>query len=169
MARWTIIPERSRLSAEARSSLHPIRAETDRLTGAFEAEIGPVGADLRVPPSGQLRLEAAALRTGNVLYDREIARRVEIARYPEMRGEIRGVERLPDGRYRIRGDLSFHGVTCGIAGDVALRMLDDRTVELEGETILDMRDFGLEPPRLLMLRVHPDVRVRGRLVAEREH
>jgi hypothetical protein len=34
--------------------------------------------------------------------------------------------------------------------------------------VFDMRDFQLDPPRLLMLKVHPQVRVRGRLVAVRE-
>jgi hypothetical protein len=31
-----------------------------------------------------------------------------------------------------------------------------------------MRHFDLEPPRVLMLKVYPEVRVRGRVVAERE-
>ena len=39
---------------------------------------------------------------------------------------------------------------------------------LAGETTFDMRDFGMEPPRILMLRVEPDVTVRVTIVAEKE-
>ena len=31
-----------------------------------------------------------------------------------------------------------------------------------------LRDFGVEPPKILMLRVHPDVRVRVKVVAQQE-
>jgi hypothetical protein len=37
---------------------------------------------------------------------------------------------------------------------------DDGTVRLEGERVFDIRDFGMQPPRILMLRVHPEVAVR---------
>ena len=53
-------------------------------------------------------------------------------------------------------------------GEVGLRALDEWTVEIEGHQVIDMRNFGLDPPRLLMLRVEPEIRVRGRVVARRE-
>ena len=53
-------------------------------------------------------------------------------------------------------------------GEVGLRSLDERTIEIEGHQVIDMRNFGLEPPRLLMLRVYPEIQVRGRVVARRE-
>jgi hypothetical protein len=39
---------------------------------------------------------------------------------------------------------------------------------VEGEQVFDVRAFNLEPPKILLLRVHPDVTVRVRVVAERE-
>jgi hypothetical protein len=41
-------------------------------------------------------------------------------------------------------------------------------IEIEGEQVIDMQDFGLKPPRILMFKVEPRVRVRARVVAERE-
>jgi polyisoprenoid-binding protein YceI len=72
------------------------------------------------------------------------------------------------GRYHVRGDLSLHGVTKPIEGDVTLRAIDDETVEVEGEKVIDLRDFGLQPPKILMLKVYPDVKVRAKVVATRE-
>jgi hypothetical protein len=41
-------------------------------------------------------------------------------------------------------------------------------LRLEGRSTFDIRDFGMDPPRILMLRVHPEVAVRVEIVAERE-
>ena len=34
--------------------------------------------------------------------------------------------------------------------------------------VFDIRDFGMEPPRILMLKVQPEVTVRVEIVAEKE-
>ncbi len=169
MARFRIVPERSRLWAEARSSVHPIRVETTGLEGFFEAEIAHDRPDLTVAPLGRIEIDAERLKTGNGLYDHELERRLEMRKYPRIRGQIKEVKDVGGGRYRVRGDLSFHGVTHCVEGEVSLRPNADGTIEIEGTQTLDMRDFKLEPPRLLMLKVHPEVKVRGVVVVEREH
>jgi polyisoprenoid-binding protein YceI len=167
VARYRILPERSRIVAEARSSLRPIRADTTGLQGHFEAELtgGRLGA---TPPHGQVELAVQCLKTGNPLYDYQIERRLDARRYPRIRGEVREWHEIDAGRYRVKGALSFHGVTRVLEGEVRLRIVDERTVEFDGERVFDIRDFGLEPPHFLMLKVHPEVRVRGHVLAERE-
>ena len=49
-----------------------------------------------------------------------------------------------------------------------MSVLDDGNFEVEGEKVFDIRDFGLTPPRILMLKVYPDVKVRGRIVAAKQ-
>ena len=44
----------------------------------------------------------------------------------------------------------------------------DGTICLEGEHTFDLRDFAFEPPRILMLRVYPEVTVKVRVVARAE-
>jgi hypothetical protein len=70
---------------------------------------------------------------------------------------------LAGGRF----DLTFHGVTRRVRGELRLLAGDDGGFELEGEQVFDIRDFGIDPPRLLMLKADPEVRVRVRLVARR--
>jgi hypothetical protein len=41
-------------------------------------------------------------------------------------------------------------------------------VTLAGRSTFDIRDFGMEPPRILMLKVQPEVAVRVEIVAEKE-
>jgi hypothetical protein len=68
----------------------------------------------------------------------------------------------------IQFESPFRGVTRSVAGDIVISALDERTVRLEGAATFDVRDFGMEPPRILMLRVEPEVNVRVELIAERE-
>jgi polyisoprenoid-binding protein YceI len=168
MARFRILPDRSQLVAEARSSLHPIRVQTTGLEGWLEAELADGQARLATPPGGHLEIGVERLKTGIGLYDSELERRLDARKYPRVRGEVRQMTGAPPSPVKLRGDLSFHGVTKSIEGDVRLRVVDERTIEIEGDTVLDMRDFGLDPPRILMLKVYPDITVHGKVVAERE-
>jgi polyisoprenoid-binding protein YceI len=166
--RFNITRGPSHLWMEARSSLHPIRAESAAVSGFIEAEIDAAGLDLKVAPKARIEIEVASLKTGNALYDRELERRLEIRNYPRIVGEVLEVKQIDSGAcYRVRGNLTLHGVTKAVEGEVNLRVVDGATLEFEGERIFDMREFGLNPPRILMLKVYPEVKVRGRVVAEK--
>lgn len=167
MAKYKIDPARSRLWAEARSSLHPIKCETSDLEGEIVADFVDGRPDPSSPPKGKIEIEASSLKTGNGLYDRELERRLEVRRYPRLRGEVREVRALDDGRYHVKGELSFHGKTVAVEGDVTLKVIDEKTVEVSGEQTFDMRQFGLDPPNLIVVRVYPDIKVRARVVAEK--
>ncbi len=51
---------------------------------------------------------------------------------------------------------------------MTLAVQDDKTIRLEGESTFDVRDFGMDPPKMFMLKVEPEVRVRVVIVAEQE-
>ena len=74
---------------------------------------------------------------------------------------------MADGQYQVRGDLSFHGITRPVEGELLIKA-DISSIVLEGEQTFDIRDFGVDPPKILMLKVHPDVKVRVRAIAEQE-
>ena len=48
---------------------------------------------------------------------------------------------------------------------MSFAMADEHTVTLAGERTFDIRHFGMEPPRILTLRVYPEVTVRIEIVA----
>lgn len=163
MARCRIDPNRSRLWADARSSLHPIHVETDGFEGHVEIDASG-SAQMALP----IRVELAAevVRSGNALLDRELQRRLEVQKYPRVIGEARELKVLDvaAGRYWVRGDLTLHGVSRALETEMVLRS-DEKTIELVGEKVIDMREFDLTPPKLFIFRVYPEVRVRVRLVA----
>jgi YceI-like domain len=170
VTRYRIVPERSRVWIHARSSLHPIHSQTDGLEGWLELEVRDRGrVDLAATPLGHLCLPVDQLRSGNPLEDRELRRRIDARRFPTITGELTAMNASgTDGRYLVGGDLTFKGVTNSYTDEMALDVVDERTLRLTGESTFDVRDFGMEPPRILLFKVEPDVRVRVELVAERQ-
>jgi polyisoprenoid-binding protein YceI len=170
VTRYVIDPRRSTVWIEARSSLHPIHGEADGLEGYVEADTTGDHPDLSGPAEMHVELPVERLRSGNGLMDREMQRRVDGQRYRTISGDARKVEELDGagGRYRVSGDVSFHGATRTVEGDVRVTAPDDRTLVVEGEQVFDIRDFNVQPPKILMLRVEPEVRVRIRVTAQRQ-
>jgi polyisoprenoid-binding protein YceI len=169
VARYRIDAERSQLWTFARSTLHPIDSTVRGLEGHVEIALDDDGhVDLRVPPSGRVELDVTRLRSGNPLEDRELQRRIDARRYPTIVGELTAMEPSNETTYRVRGDITFRGVTRSYEDLMAVHALDADTVHLEGESTFDVREHGMEPPRILMLKVEPHVRVRVSIVAVRE-
>jgi polyisoprenoid-binding protein YceI len=170
VARYRIVPARSHVSIAARSNVHPIHSEVSGLTGWLDLGFKAKTLDPDHAPSGHLEFPVEQLRSGNPLEEREMRRRVDARRYPTISGDLRMMKPEDDqGNYVVRGDLTFRGVTRTYEDVMTLRVLDKRTVELEGESMFDVRDFGMDPPRILMLKVYPEVTVRVKIVAEKEN
>jgi polyisoprenoid-binding protein YceI len=163
-----IIPERSRVWIDARSSVHPIHSTTDGLEGFVDLDADR-NAVVGAHPTAQLSFPVDRLSSGNRLEDRELHQRIDARRYPTITGVLTGVLRVADdGRFLVRGDLTLRGVTRSVEGYITLTTVDERTIRLTGESTFDVRDFGMKPPRILMLRVEPEVKVRVEIYAEKE-
>jgi hypothetical protein len=149
VTRYVLDPERSEVRVEGRSSIHPIRAAA------------PARGELDVSgPAGWLEVAVGELRTGNPLYDREIRRRLDARRQPTLGGHLEGLTALEGDRFTAAGTVTVHGVERQVDGELAIREDPDGTVTITGERRFDIRDFGLEAPRVLALRVEPEVTVR---------
>jgi polyisoprenoid-binding protein YceI len=166
MPRFRIVPERSKVFLEASSSVHPIHGEAEGLSGSIDVNFDGDGVDLSSPPTISVELPVERLKSGNKLEDAEMMRRIDARRFPSIRGTVKDMKSQGvDGRYLVTGDLTFHGVTQTVEGEVTVSRPDDRTLVIEGEKQFDIRDFNVSPPKILMLKVHPEVRVRIRVEA----
>lgn len=170
MPRYRIVPERSQVWIEARSSLHPIRSRTDGVEGYVDIEMTPDGGvDLATKPAAQLSLPANRLSSGNPLEDRELYKRIDVRRYPTIDGVLEGVEVAGDDRsYQVSGDVIFRGVRRRYQDQMHIHAVDNDTIHLDGASRFDIREFGMDPPRMLMLKVQPEVDVRIEIIAVKE-
>ena len=153
---------------DARSNVHPIHTEAEGLEGWLELDStdGKVNGDQA--PRGHLEFPIDNLKSGNPLEDREMRRRTDARRYPTISGDLKALKQSGDtSRYVVSGDLTFRGVARTYEDEMTIE-IDGATVNLAGQSTFDIRDFGMEPPRILMLKVQPEVTVRVEIVAEKD-
>ena len=168
MTRYEIAPERSKVEIHARSSVHPIHSRTDGLEGYLELELRDGRVDLTVPPHAHLVLPVARLRSGNPLEERELKRRIDARRFPTIEGDLAEMQATDvEDRYLVRGAVTFRGERRTHEDELTIESVDDDTIRLVGTSTFDVRDFGMEPPRILLLRVEPEVKVTVEIVAVR--
>jgi polyisoprenoid-binding protein YceI len=162
--RYILDSVRSCVWVSGRSSLHPINTETRGITGWFEAATQTDGSlDLDQRVSGELALAVERLTSGNQLYDRELRRRIDARRYPTISASLTQI--LRDGshpNYLVTGDVSFHGKTRTFEHGMQIE-LTDGGIALTGADLFDIREFGMKPPSMLMVRVYPEISVRVEL------
>ncbi|MET1003528.1 MAG: helix-turn-helix transcriptional regulator [Acidimicrobiia bacterium] len=167
--RFLVLPGRSAVLIEARSTVGPISFGAIDVTGWVECDLrdGKVAAESS--PAAELDVPIEHLRSGNQLYDAELLRRLDARRYPTVRLALRGCVPLasPD-RFRVRGVVLLHGATKELEGTVVVTRRSDGNLVVAGEQMIDIRDFNITSPTVLMLRIYPDVMVSLQLEAELE-
>jgi polyisoprenoid-binding protein YceI len=168
--RFSFDPIRSCVWVDARSSLLPIKTQTRGLRGWVDVTLLPDGTvNIDLPVQGRLEISVDRLSSGNHLYDRELKRRIDARKHPLIIGQITGVQGTEvAGRYRVTGDLSFHGETRAFEHEMTIALNGQSTIELKGDRVFDIREFGMKPPSMLMLKVYPEVAVRVELYGSTE-
>jgi PadR family transcriptional regulator, regulatory protein PadR len=167
--RFHLVPDRSALLIEVRSTVGPISFGTMGVTGSIEAYVADGVLRTDVAPSGRLTIDVSGLNSGNKLYDAELLRRIDARRFRTATVELRECAASgPGSRYRLAGELTIHGVTRPAEGTVNVEAVSDRRLVITGEQVFDIREFAIPSPTVLMLRIYPDVRVRLHAEAELE-
>ncbi len=165
--RFSVVPQRSVVLIEARSSVGPITFGALGLTGVIEATIAGHRIDAQSAPRAHLEVDVAQFQSGNSLYDAELLRRIDARRHQKVALELRACTPLGEtGRFRLEGTATFHGVTRPLEGTVSVTMTQSHKIVIRGEQTIDIRDFGVASPTVLMLRIYPDVVVKLQIEAE---
>lgn len=170
MTQYDIVTKDSGVWIEASSSLHPIHVEASEFEGYVDLAFTDQGTvDVDKPVSGKVEVAVRDLETGNTLMDKETARRLEVKRYPNLTGELQSLSASDEPhRYHAEGDITVRGVTRRVSGDLLIQDGGEPgTLVIEGQQEFDVRDFDLEPPKMMMLKVHPEVQVSIRIVAKK--
>ncbi len=163
--RYDLDPSRSQVWIDGSSSIHPIRATATGLRGWVELLVladGGVGATPKV--EGEVRVEVDRLKSGNPIVDVETRRRIDASHHPEIVGTVTASSRAGTGRVALTGAITFRGETRSVGGELDVS-LDGEELHLAGSQELDVREWGLQPPRVGLLRVHPEITVRFEAVA----
>jgi DNA-binding PadR family transcriptional regulator len=169
LSRFRVVPDRSVVVIDARSSVGPITFGALGVTGVIEAPISGGRVCAGGCPTAHLEIEVEHLRSGNSLYDAELLRRIDARRSPTVTLDLRACTPIgATDRFQLEGEVTFHGVSRPMEGTVSVTMPSDHALMVRGEQVVDIRDFGLASPTVLMLRIYPDVVVGLQVEAELE-
>ena len=168
MGRYRVVPERSEVVIDVRSNVHPIHQRATGVEGFVEFTTHADGSrDLEAGAAAELVLAVDRLRARNPLETAELRRRIDARRFPVITGRLDSMRATAVvGSYLARGDVTFRGVTRPAEDEIRMTDLDAGALRIEGTHEFDIREFGMEPPRVLMMRVEPLVTVRIDVVAE---
>jgi hypothetical protein len=167
LAVFALVPEACAVLVEARSNVGPICFGTVSVEGRAEVKMSGADLDTLVPMSAVMRIPVLSLESGNSLYDSELRRRLEERRHPMISVEMHTARSIGGGRFSAEGDVTIHGTTRRLGGTVVLEMQDENTLVGHGTELIDIRDFAIPLPNMLMLKIYPDVSVQFRLTAAR--
>jgi polyisoprenoid-binding protein YceI len=166
MTRYSIVSQRSRVAVEVQSTLQRLDLSSSEITGEVEAQF----RDGRLVPAGvraSVSVPSASFVSGNWLVDRDVKVMFEARKFPDVDGEVLEVKASDEGDdYWVRGNLRLHGVLLEVSGRARVAEMSDHHAVFEGAMTLDYTQFNLVAPKLLMLRVEPEVVIRGRVYAE---
>jgi polyisoprenoid-binding protein YceI len=159
--RFRIDPAESRVWFDADARLHSFRGETQKITGYFtlRQNSSPQIADALVT------IDAASLETGNRDRDADMRQDfLEVARFPTI--EFRVVELLTPRSSAtqtgwdvvLQGKLTVHGTTRDVKVPTTVSLTAER-VTARGQLHLDIRDYNIRVPRLLVIPMKSEVLV----------
>jgi polyisoprenoid-binding protein YceI len=113
---WTLDPHHTTVSFSAKHlGVATVRGHFNKVDGEIELD------DPNDPTTarGTIVVDAASVDTGNEGRDNHLrnADFFDVERYPQIRFQLKRVEKVGDDKYGVVGDLSIHGVTREIALD----------------------------------------------------
>jgi YceI-like domain len=163
---FRIVPEHSAVLVRARSNVGPISFGTSTITGQISCKVGEGSLGGLEEASGRLEIQALSLVSGNALYDAELHRRIDARRHPNIVVELSSAAQIGDSpRFLLAGDICLRDITQLISGAVTATFTGPDCLLFTGEHALDIRDFRIEVPSTLMLKIYPDVTVEMHLEA----
>lgn len=154
----------STVELSASSSMHPIHGELHDIRGEATLEVADGAIKLDPSPNGFIEADVESLKSGKKLEDKALRKQVEADKYPTIRYEVRSADGGPE-QFKVTGAFTFHGITQEFIESATARVEGD-TLRVEAEHTFDIQDFGVKPFKILMLKVHPEVKLVLHLVGK---
>ena len=165
--RYTVEGASSRVRVVARSSIHDIEAALGPITGTIEADLDDLADHGAVALS--LEVDLTEADGGDPLRTRKLRGDIDVRRYPRASfslSRVVSIARDDAGAFEAQGAgvLSWRDQQLEIEPSGRGTLTADHLAAV-ATFRLDIREFGVKPPKFLMLKVEPEVLVEVTLVA----
>lgn len=159
LTRYEVDGERSTVLVAARSSMGAMVFQTQGLRGHVDAVVDQGIVSTEGGPTAEVEIDVRTLYSGNDLYDAELMRRIDARRFPTCHLRLVRASSLTVTRLSIEGEMEFHGVSRPAEGIVDVESASEERLVVTGAKELDIRDFDVPAPRVLMMKIYPEVQV----------
>ncbi|HWC36242.1 MAG TPA: YceI family protein [Mycobacteriales bacterium] len=164
---FEVDPSASVMLVEARSTVGPIEFATAELSGVGEVAVDEHGGvHFDDAPQAVFQVRVESLTSGNALYDAEMRRRLDARRYPTITVRLLSAHAV-GRRWMLETEVSVHRSSRVMRCTADVEAVGADLIRVSGSHVVDMRDFSISVPSVLMLRIYPDVTVRCRVDAVR--
>jgi len=165
--RYAIDRAASRVVVKARSNIHDTETTWSELSGSIDAD----AADLAGHAAAEVVVDMTRYDAGDFLRNRKLRKDLSVDRYREARYRLNRLHDVVDrggGRFAAAADgtVSWHGREVAVAASGEGVFAGDE-LHATARFDLDVRSFGVDPPRFLMFKVENMVAVEVSLVARR--
>jgi polyisoprenoid-binding protein YceI len=166
--RFRIDPAASLVWFDADARLHSFRGQTRKINGYFtlQSSAPPQIAEAKVI------IEAASLETENTERDADMRNDfLEVRRFPSIEFGVtelvspRSIAGGTEWDLVLQGRLMVHGITRDVKVPATISLGSER-VMARGQIRLDMRDYNIRVPRLLLIPMKSEVLVGFAVVAQ---
>lgn len=150
---WTMDPAHSSAHFAVRHMMvSTVRGDFSKLSGTVEVDEQDITKSVI-----QASIDAASINTGVAARDTHLksADFFDVTRYPAITFKSKSIEKAADGRLKVTGDLTMHGVTREVALDVEppSPILKDQSgtqrTGTSASTRISRKDFGLTWNRVI--------------------
>ena len=154
--RYTVDSSRTKMAVKARSSIHDTTTTFTGVSGTVDAD-----PDALDQAKASFTVTMADFDAGDWLKNRKMKKELDPDKYPRATFEltaVRDITKREDGSFEAVADgvLRYRNreLKTTIAGKGTM---DDGEIAATGKFDLDLRDFGMKPPRFLMFKMEPEL------------
>ncbi len=149
--RFELIGKLSRVGFDSKSTLHDFTGATSAIRGHFEAALGKPEGGYR----GTITVESAKLVTGVDGRDAEMRTLLRVEQHPQITFAVEAIDDATVDAEAMtvsgvaRGTLSIAGKTQAVRWPVRIAVDSSRRLEISGELLIKLSDFGIKAPNQL--------------------
>jgi polyisoprenoid-binding protein YceI len=109
--------------------------------------------------------KVASFDSQNANRDSHAMEATEALKFPNITFTSTSIEEAADGKLKVKGEMSFHGVKKEITFD-AVKKVKGGTVTVTGNFVALMSEFGIPAPSLMAMSTDDDIKVNFEVVYE---
>ena len=169
---FEILPSKSSVTFTISTTFNEIEGKAKSFKGSLS--IPDAAKDLATGTTATITVDTKSMETGNKGRDKDMHKDVlESEKHPEIKIAIKKITADPAlYTYKVTADISMHGVTKSVdfkTSALSFAGADGKlSLSISGKVKINMSDWGMTPPSIVVNKVSPEIVVGWSLIAQQK-